>query len=84
MFASIRHYRFTPGSISAVTELVQQEFVLIVSSVPGFVSYMKLAHEGDEATSVSIYGSEAEAVESNRLAAGWVKRRVAQFVDSPV
>ena len=71
MFASIRRYRLTDGSIDQLTDRVEQGFAQEISAQPGFVSY-ELVDCGDgEVVTISLFAEEQEAQASRELAARW-------------
>jgi hypothetical protein len=81
MYASIRRYR--SNSSEEVLWRVKEGFVAIISKAPGFVAYYSLNAGKGELLSVSIFGTKAQAEESNRLAAEWVKKNVAPLMAGP-
>lgn len=83
MYASVRKYQVDPGSVAEITQKVQQEFVAIVSEVPGFVAYYLVDGGGGTVSTVSIYENQAGAEESNRRAADWVKGSLASLISAP-
>lgn len=78
MFASIRHYK--SNSAIDVSRKVNEEFVPLISKIPGFISYYGVDSEDGNWTSISIFETKAEADESNALAAAWAKDHVAAFM----
>lgn len=81
MYASIRRYKTTPGSVDELVQRVNQGFVPLVSRAPGFVGYFVLDAGDDVVASVSIFQDQAGAQESNRLAADWVKENIASLFE---
>ncbi len=76
--ASVRRYHVT--SAKEVTRLVNEGFVPIISQAPGFVAYFGV--DGGDGTwaSLSIFETQAQADESNRLAADFVKKNLASLM----
>jgi hypothetical protein len=62
---------------------VEAGFVPVVSDAPGFIAYYAVAVGDGMALSINIFESQADAEESNRLAASWVRENIAQFVAGP-
>ena len=81
MHISIRRYK--TKSSAEVTRLVKEEFVTLISKAPGFVAYYGIEAGADVWASVSIFDTQAQAEESNRLAADWVKKTVASLLGAP-
>jgi hypothetical protein len=85
MYASVRRYQTSPGAAVEIAQRVNQGFVPIISKAPGFVAYYVVDGGNDVVASISVFQDEAGAVESNRMAAGWIKENIASlFVGSPV
>ncbi|HEY9230250.1 MAG TPA: antibiotic biosynthesis monooxygenase [Gemmatimonadaceae bacterium] len=76
MYSVVRRYTVKPGGARELAERVEREFVPILKSVPGFVSYTYL--EGgqewgrDVLATVSVFTDREGAEESVRRAAKWV------------
>ena len=81
MYASIRRYK--SNSSEEVLRRVKEGFVAIISKAPGFVAYYSLNAGKGALLSVSIFETKAQAEESNRLAAEWVKKNVAPLMAGP-
>jgi hypothetical protein len=81
MHISIRRYK--TNRAAEFTRKVQDEFVALISKAPGFVAYYGVEAGADVWASVSIFDTQAQAEESNRLAADWVKKSVASLVSGP-
>ena len=73
MYASIRKYKTDAPGI--IIPLIRNEFLPIIKSIPGFVSYYLISSETDsnDMTTVSIFDSKDGAVASSKLAAEWIK-----------
>ena len=86
MYAVIRRYTVTSGGARELAERVEREFLPILRTVPGFVSYMYM--EGgqewgrDVLATVSIFDSRDGAEESVRRAAKWVGENLTEFAPS--
>ena len=72
MYVAVRRYEVKPGSEDEIGRTVKEGFVPIVSKAPGFIAYYAISRDGF-ACSISVFQNQAQAEESNRLAAGWVK-----------
>jgi len=80
MFASIRTYRGT--NLEELSELVREEFLPIVETVPGFVAYYVVDAGDGTASSITICESKSGVLESASRAAAWVEERVPELIES--
>ncbi|BDE05201.1 hypothetical protein WPS_04770 [Vulcanimicrobium alpinum] len=83
MVGSIREYRLQPGKLNEVVRLTRDHFVPIVSNAPGFVSYSFTYVGGDEIVTTSIFETQAQAEQSNVIAAEWAKANLKDAVTAP-
>ena len=83
MYAAIRRYRVSPGSVDEVTRRVKDEFVPMISQAPGFVSYDVLSSGDGTVTSISFFQSKAGADQSTQMASGWVRERLSSLLPNP-
>jgi hypothetical protein len=86
MYAVIRRYTVSAGAARELGARVEREFIPLLRSVPGFVSYMYM--EGsqewgrDVLSTVSIFEDKHGAEESVRAAAKWVGENLTEFAPS--
>ena len=80
MFAAIHTYGLS--DVDEVSKLVQEEFVPIVESVPGFVAYYMIDAGGGIATSITICEDRAGVDESTSRAAAWVEEKLLDQIQS--
>jgi hypothetical protein len=80
VFAAIHTYGLS--HVDEVSKLVQEEFVPIVESVPGFVAYYMIDAGGGIATSITICEDKAGADESTSRAAAWVEEKLLDHIQS--
>ena len=80
MFATIRSYRVTDAE--ELFELVREEFVPIVETVPGFVAYYVLDAGGGTAASITVCESREGLHEAASRAASWVEERALELIES--
>lgn len=78
-FASIRRYRLRSGSIDELMHVVDESFVEEVCALPGFCAYHALDAGGGELLSISLFGDQAQAEESDELALGFVSEKLGAF-----
>ena len=83
MFAAIRRYHTDPDSVDEVARRVNEEFVDIVSDMPGFVAYFVLNAGQGEIGSVSVFEDQQSAEESNTRAEEWVRQNLGDLLPSP-
>ena len=82
MYASVRRYGIHPASLDELKSRVEEGFVPIVSSVPGFVAYYVISEGDGTVFSINIFEDKAGADESTRRAADWVEENIASLVSS--
>ncbi len=80
MYTSIRKYKVKPGSTDEICNMVNEEFVPIISKTKGFLAYYCLEAGKDIVASVSVFQNRAGAEESNKLAADWVKKNLSTLI----
>jgi hypothetical protein len=86
MFAVVRRYTLRAGGARELAARVEKEFIPILKSVPGFVSYTYL--EGgqewgrDVLSTVSLFDDQHGAEESVKAAAKWVGENLGGFEPS--
>ena len=84
MYASIRRYKIKTGEKAKLNRLVKDEFVPLISGLPGFVDYYGIDAGADNWASISVFETRAGAEESNKIASGWVRTNVADLIVGPV
>ena len=72
MHTIIRQYDAQRGQMSELMRSIQDEFIPMVSAIPGFVSYEAL-DAGDRLVTISTFDSKEGAEESTRRAAKFVE-----------
>ena len=84
MHLAIRYYRVDPDSVEEVMRRVDEGFVPIISSAPGFLAYYALNGEDGTLATVSIFEDQSGAQESVRMAKDFVEEDLASLIpDSP-
>jgi heme-degrading monooxygenase HmoA len=83
MYAAIRRYHTDPDSIEEVARRVNEEFVPMISDMPGFVAYFVLNAGQGEIGSVSIFEDQQSAEESNSRAQEWVEQNLGSLLPTP-
>ena len=73
MFASIRMYRTDKPGL--VLPLVKREWLSVIKNVPGFINYYLIQADRDsnEITTVSIFDTKEHALDSDKVAAEWLR-----------
>ncbi len=84
MYASIRRYKIKTGNKEKLSRLVKDDFVPLISGLPGFIDYYAIDAGADYWASLSVFNTQAGAEESNKMAADWVKKNVAGLIVGPV
>jgi len=80
MFAVIRHYHFDKKDSTEIDRLIQNQFVPIISKAQGFVRYYWLDTGAGEGASFGVFKDKAGADESVRLAADFVRTKMAALL----
>jgi len=83
MYAAIRRYHTDPDSVEEVARRVNEEFVDIISDMPGFVVYIALNAGQGEYGTVSVFEDQQSAEESNRVAEEWVSENLSGLLPAP-
>jgi len=83
MYAPIRRLKVKPGLIDEVVQRIENGFVPIISSVPGFVEYVGVQVGEDVALTISLFETQEQVEESTRRAAEWIKQNMAPFAAGP-
>ena len=78
MHISIRRYTQV-RSVSEVCRKIGESFVPLLRRSPGFIAYYAIDAGGGTMATVSIFSTEAMALESNEKAAAWLKENVADL-----
>ena len=80
MFAVVRHYHFDKKDSPEIDRLIREEFVTLIKKAKGFVRYYWLDTGNGEGASFSVFQDKAGADESVRLAADFVRDRMAKLM----
>ena len=80
MFAVIRHYHFDTKDSAEIDRLIHDQFVPIISKAQGFVHYYWLDTGAGEGASFGVFADKAGADESVRLAAEFVRTKMAKLL----
>ncbi len=82
MHISIRRYDKVV-SVSEVCRKIETSFVPQLRKFPGFIAYYAIDGGGGAMATVSVFSTEAMALESNETAAAWMKENVADLQPEP-
>ena len=80
MFAVIRHYLFDQKDSAEIDRLVHDGFVPLIRKAQGFVRYYWLDTGAGEGASLGVFKDKAGADESVRLAADFVRTKMATLL----
>jgi heme-degrading monooxygenase HmoA len=83
MYIAIRRMKAKPGELDEGMRRIENGFVPILRSVPGFVEYVGMQVGEDEGLTISFFETQEQAEESNRRAAEWVKENLAPLAAGP-
>jgi heme-degrading monooxygenase HmoA len=76
MFSSIRRYTVKQGTVEELTRRVQEGFVPIVRSMPGFRGYYLVNGGPEVLIAISVFDDADGALASNEQAADWVRKNI--------
>ena len=77
MYASIRRYQLTDGSMDDLLHLVDTDFAESISEADGFVGYEVLDSDDGRLCTISIFRDRESALASDALAMEWVRSTLA-------
>jgi dihydrodipicolinate synthase/N-acetylneuraminate lyase len=81
MYASIRRYEgIDLDLVDEIIKRTKEGAVPIISGIEGFVAYYFLYGGDGVLATVSIFENQAQAEESNKTAASWVKENIAPLM----
>lgn len=84
MYAALRTTKVNPDDMDKVIDKVDTEFLEMLNKMDGFVSYYLVQTHQNQVTTVSIFESQEQAEESNKVALGWIKENLAPYMQGPV
>ena len=82
MYATVRRYEGVTDPSEAGRK-VNEDFVPLLSQIPGFVAYYWVDAGGGVMISTSVFQDKAGAEESTRRAAEWVRHYLAPLLPKP-
>ena len=83
MYTVVRLYKTKPGVFEHISNKVQEGFISIIRSAPGFIGYYMVNTNNDSLMTISIFESQAGAYESTATAAKWIKANIADLIEMP-
>lgn len=83
MYVAIRGLKAKPGFFDEALRRIENGFVPLVSSMPGFVMYDVARIGEDEGMSLSFFETQEQAEESNRRALEWTRENLAPLAAGP-
>lgn len=83
MYISVRKYKTDPALTGEVIRRVDEGFAPLIAAGPGFVKYYCFRNAEGIVSSISIFDSEEQAEESNRMAAHWVRKNLSDLLPQP-
>ncbi len=82
MYVTVRRYTLA-GSGEELLRRIKEEFVPIVTALPGFKAYHVVDCGGREAMSISFWENKAEAVRASEAAREWISKSALGLVTIP-
>jgi oxalate decarboxylase/phosphoglucose isomerase-like protein (cupin superfamily) len=84
MYASVRLTQAKPGTVEEIGQRVTDDFVAIVSRIPGFVGYYVINVGGDKLVTVSIFEDDKGARASIQASHDWVSENITEWLAQPL
>jgi hypothetical protein len=81
-YLTVRRYDGVTDSKEAARR-VRDEFIPLISKIPGFISYYWVDEGDNVMVSVSVFESREAEEESNRVAADFVRQHIAPLLPNP-
>ena len=81
-YLTVRRYDGVTDSKEAARR-VREEFIPLLTRIPGFISYYWVDEGDDVMVSVSVFATREAEEESNRIAADFVKQHIAPLLPKP-
>ena len=78
MYLTVRKYRKLEGDKNQMIELVNREFLPVLSKIDGFIDFYGTIADDGSILSVSVFEDAKGADESVRAAATWVQQALAK------
>lgn len=82
MYVAIRLYDGVKSPDEAAAK-VRNEFLPVISKIPGFQEYYAVKAGNGTMASVSVFTDKPGAVESVQAATKWVQKNMSQFLPNP-
>ena len=79
MHTTVRRYTMGAGTAADLAKKVEEGFVPLIKDIDGFNGYYVIDGGNNVVVSISVFEEEAQAEESNEVAAGWVPDALAEF-----
>jgi heme-degrading monooxygenase HmoA len=83
MYVTVRRYKIAPGTTAELKREIQNNFVPIISKLPGFVEYYWTSSGKDEMFSVSVFTNRASAEASSGAAAEYIRKHLTALLPNP-
>ncbi|HEX6288774.1 MAG TPA: hypothetical protein VFZ66_06260 [Herpetosiphonaceae bacterium] len=83
MYAALRWYNVEPGLVNEMARRVNEGFVPIIRTGPGFVAYYLINAGNSVVVTVSVFEDRAGAEASHDMAADWVARNLISVILGP-
>ena len=80
MHMTIRTYRKVEGDRKQIAELVNREFLPMLSKIDGFIDFYAVFANDGTLMSVSVFRDARGAEESVRAAARWVEQKLSKLL----
>ena len=83
MYIAIRRMKVTSGQLDEAIQRIENGFVPLISTIPGYVEYTVMQAGEDEGVTISVFEKQEQAEESNRRAAEWFSQNLEPLAVEP-
>jgi hypothetical protein len=84
MYGAVREYQLRRKTAAETIAKIRDQFAPLIANVPGVVSYTVIVNPaGDRIATISVFETEAGAVESVKRAADWVQTALTASLAEP-
>ena len=81
-YATVRRYEGVPDPVEAAKQ-VQEKFVPLISSLPGFIEYNWIDLGNGSMISITVFKTLSDAINANQKARIWVEEKLKSVLPNP-
>ena len=83
MYIAIRRMKVKSGLFNEALQRIENGFVPVISTIPGYVEYIVMQAGEEEGITISVFEKKEQAEESDKRAVEWFSQNLAQLVTVP-